>query len=87
MPIKNNGRQTDARVKIERAIVLHVLNNDRQTLSTHADLECELGDIAPDALNSALLSLERAGAIERSHETVWASHAAQRLDELGLIGV
>jgi hypothetical protein len=87
MPIKSGKRQTDAYVKIERAIVLHALDNDRQTLWTHAALERELSDVAPETLDKALLNLERAGAIERSCETVWASHAAQRLDELGLIGV
>lgn len=87
MPITSDKSQTDARVMVERVIVLQVLSDDRQTLWTHAELEHELSDVAPEALNKALLSLERAGAIERSRETIWASHAAQRLDELGLIGM
>lgn len=87
MPVENGKYLAGVCVNLERAIVLLALDNNGQTLWTHRELENELSDFTPEALNKALLSLERAGAIERSVETVWASHAARRLDELGLIGV
>lgn len=87
MPGQRNRSQADDPVKVERAVILQILSKGREQRLSHAELKRELSDIAPEALNKVLLSLARAGAIERSHETVWVSRAAQRLDELDLIGV
>jgi hypothetical protein len=63
----------------ERAIVLCVLDRER----THAELERIVGAGATDALKT----LAADGVVQRHGERVWASPAAYRLDELGLLAV
>jgi hypothetical protein len=72
--------------RLERAIVLQLLGGDREQRWSSARLETELG-AAPAVLDAALRRLERDGVLSLAEGEVWASRAARRLDELGLIGI
>jgi DNA-binding HxlR family transcriptional regulator len=87
MSEKSNRRWIDDPAIVARAVVLQILGEHREKRWSAAELERELSDLQPDALQEALLSLERAGVLERSGETVRASQAVRRLDELDLIAV
>jgi len=63
----------------ERVIVLCVLDRER----THTELERIVGSGTTDALKA----LAADGVVRRHGERVWASPAAYRLDELGLLAV
>jgi len=82
----NRGKVNDPAI-VQRAVVLQILGEHREERWSPAELERELSDLQPGALQEALLSLERAGVLERSGETVRASQAVRRLDELDLIAV
>jgi hypothetical protein len=83
------------RVGLERAIVLQLLRDDHERMWSHAQLAIELeselqagrAEIARRAVEEALKRLEREGVLGMSEHQAWASNAARRLDELGLIGV
>lgn len=87
MSEKCNRRWIDDPAIIRRAVILQILGEDCKKRWSAAELRRELYNIEPHALNNALLMLEHAGVLERAGETVCASRAARRLDELGLIGV
>jgi hypothetical protein len=87
MPSNSDTRRIDDPAIAERAVVLQVLAETGEDRLSRAALGQRLADIAPDALDGALLRLEHTGVLERSGETVRASDAARRLDELELIGV
>ena len=75
------------RRRLERAIVLELLGDDdgdrRRSEAQLADqLGCEQG-----ALDEALRGLAEAGVLNTEQQLVWASAAARRLDQLGLIGI
>jgi hypothetical protein len=82
-------------VALERAIVLQLLRDDHERMWSHAQLAIELeSELEPDraeigrkAVEEALRRLEREGVLGFSEQAAWASRAARRLDELGLIGV
>jgi hypothetical protein len=71
-------------VKLERAIVLQVLSEERRWSRT--ELAAELGADAT-GLDSALAALHGQGVMCLAENDVWASPAARRLDELELIGI
>ena len=73
--------------RIQRAVVLQVLRDDHHQRWTRAELESELSDVEPDAVNRAVASLATLGVIRVERDVVFASLAARRLDELELIGV
>ncbi len=73
--------------RVERAIVLQLLRDDHGGQWSVAELETELGDFVPLALNDAIAHLERQGVAMVEGEDVQASPAVRRLDELGLVGV
>jgi predicted transcriptional regulator len=73
--------------RVERAIVLQTLRDDRQTGWPRAELAAELGDADPIAVRKALMRLEEEGVIEFAGETVRASRAAVSLNELEMIAV
>jgi hypothetical protein len=81
------GRRLDDPAIVRRAVVLQILGEDREKRWSAAELACELYDLDRDALDNALGMLKQAGVLERAGETVYASRAARRLDELGLIAV
>jgi DNA-binding GntR family transcriptional regulator len=72
--------------RLERAIILQLLRADHEQRWSPAQLEAELGT-APAVVEAALRRLECDGVLSLSQGTVWASRAAWRLDELGLIGI
>jgi hypothetical protein len=76
----------DAR-KLERAIVLQLLRDDRAERWRVSDLAVEISDFALGALERALLRLEYAGVVCRDGENVCASRATRCLDRLDLIGI
>jgi len=87
MSDNRNRRQVDDPTIVQRAVVLQILSEDREKRWSAPELGRELYNLDPDTLDNALLMLEYAGVLERAGETVYASRAARRLDELGLIGV
>ena len=70
--------------KLERAIVLQLLSDERRWSRT--ELAAELGADAT-GLDSALAALHGQGVLCLAEDDVWASPAARRLDELELIGI
>jgi SOS-response transcriptional repressor LexA len=73
--------------RLERAIVSQTLRDDHDRRWSRAELGAELGHADPMAIDNALTRLQGEGVVELTDETVRASRAAQRLDELGMIAV
>ena len=72
--------------RLERAIVLALLSDEVDRRWPCARLAAELG-IDAEALARTLERLCRLGVVCVEDEHVWASAAARRIDELGLIGM
>jgi hypothetical protein len=72
--------------RFERAIVLALLRDDHEQRWSSAELAIEM-DAQASALAQALRALAEEGVLVISGEAAWASSAARRLDELGLISV
>jgi hypothetical protein len=76
---------------LERAIVLQLLREDRERMWSRAQLRTELeadrSEVGKEAVEQALRRLEGEGVLGMSEQAAWASSAARRLDELGLISV
>jgi hypothetical protein len=72
--------------RLERAIVLQLLRDDREQEWSTPQLAVEM-DLEAPALEHALGILERDGVLCLGQEEVRASRATRRLDELGLVGV
>jgi len=72
--------------RLERVIILALLNADGERRWSCAELAAELGAEA-QALQDALCRLSEAGVVCLAGTEVWASSAARRMDELGLIGI
>ena len=72
--------------RLERAIVLQLLRDDREQEWSGPQLAVEI-DVEAPALERALRSLERDGVLCLEQDTVRASRATRRLDELELLGV
>jgi predicted transcriptional regulator len=72
--------------KLERAIVLQLLRDDREQEWSSRQLAAEVDTQAP-ALEQALSSLERDGVLRLERDVVRASRATCRLDELGLLSL
>jgi len=95
MDTESKGSRATEEETLERAIVLQLLRDDHERMWSHAQLAIELeselepdrAEIARRALGEALRRLEREGVLGTSEHQAWASNAARRLDELGLIGV
>jgi hypothetical protein len=71
----------------ERAIVLQVLRDDRDERWSRAELEHEIYDIEPLAINEALERLREEGVVCLTGELVWASRCARYLDLLGMVSI
>jgi hypothetical protein len=72
--------------RLERAIVLQLLRDDREQEWSTQQLAVEMvAEVS--ALEHALRSLERDGVLCLGQQTVRASRTTRRLDELGLVGV
>lgn len=72
--------------KLERAIVLQLLREDRQASWSSQELLIELGNELP-AIEGALACLRDYGLISIDDEQVSASRATRRLEELGLLAI
>jgi hypothetical protein len=79
------GSEADRRT--QRVVVLQVLRNDRGNCWSRSELDDELGDLEALAIVRALGSLQEAGVLQVEGDSLSASRAARRLDELELIGV
>jgi hypothetical protein len=86
MHTESRGLRTADGSRLERAIVLQLLRDDRERRWSRAELRTEIDAEAP-AVDEALRGLSGEGVLCLAEEEVWASSAARRLDELGLIGV
>jgi hypothetical protein len=73
--------------RIERAIVSQTLREDRDDGWRRTELAAELGDADPIAIRDALTRLEAESVVELAGETVRASRAAMRLNDLDMIAV
>ncbi|HEY3946170.1 MAG TPA: hypothetical protein VGL78_13165 [Solirubrobacteraceae bacterium] len=72
--------------KLERAIVLQLLRDDREQKWSRRQLAAEM-DTQASVLEQALSSLERDGVLRLEQDAVHASRATCRLDELGLLSL
>jgi len=72
--------------KLERAILLHLLDQEGARRCSRARLASALGAPAP-ILQPALQRLSDAGLVCVEGNEVWASPAARHIDALGLIGI
>ncbi|HEV3319771.1 MAG TPA: hypothetical protein VG053_08600 [Solirubrobacteraceae bacterium] len=72
---------------LERAIVLQTLRDDRDDGWRRVELAAELGSADPIAIREALTRLEGENVIEFAGETVRASRATVRLNDLEMIAV
>lgn len=73
--------------RIERAIILQFLRDDHGDRWSCAELEVEISNVEPLDIRDALARLDQGGIAQISGESVSASRAARRLDELGLIAI
>jgi predicted RNA-binding protein (virulence factor B family) len=91
MDTESKGSRAVGEVALERAIVLQLLRDDRERMWSRVQLRTELdteeSKIGHEAVEGALQRLRQEGVLACTEEAVWASSAARRLDELGLIGV
>jgi hypothetical protein len=73
--------------RLERAIILQLLREDHERMWSRGQLMTELESDRSELVEQALRRLEREGVLGISEQAAWASSAARRLDELGLIAV
>jgi hypothetical protein len=85
MAEESNAGGDAAGRSLERAILLQLLSADSER-HPRADLVARIGGAA-QALDEALARLCEAGVICADGAEVWASRAARRVDELGLIAI
>jgi predicted transcriptional regulator len=86
MHTESRGPRAATGAKLERAIVLQLLRDDREQGWTSQQLATEMDTQAP-VLERALSSLELDGVLRLEQDAVRASRATCRLDELGLLSV
>jgi hypothetical protein len=91
MDIESKGSRAADGVGLERAVILQLLRDDHERMWSReqlmTELDCDRSQIGRDVVEETLRRLEQEGVIGVSAAAVWASSAARRLDELGLIGV
>jgi len=73
--------------RVERAIVLQVLRDDHGHHWSRAELEVAISNVDPIEISEALTRLDANHVVCVSGESVWASRATRRLDELELIAI
>jgi len=78
---------SDSNHQIERAIVSQTLSDDHDPSWSRAELETELACADTLAIGDAIANLADHGVVELAGETVRASRATVRLDELDMIAV
>ena len=77
----------EADPRVERAIILQFLRDDHGDRWSRAELEVEISNVEPLDISDALARLGQDGIVQISGESVSASRAVRRLDELGLIAI
>jgi ribosomal protein S19E (S16A) len=87
MQDQTNQIPSDRDRRLERAIVLQTLREDRGGGWGRAELAAELAGADPIAIRTALTRLEEEGVVESAGETVRASRAAMRLNDLDMIAI
>lgn len=87
MDRESKGSRAANSVGLERAIILQLLRDDHELMWSREQLMTELEPDRSEVVEEALGRLEQEGVLGLSDEAAWASRAARRLDELGLIGV
>jgi DNA-binding FadR family transcriptional regulator len=95
MDRESKGSRAASNTGLERAIVLQLLRDDHERMWSHAQLAIELeselesdqAEVGRQTVREALRRLEREGVLGMTEHQAWASNAARRLDELGLIAV
>jgi len=73
--------------RIERAIILLVLDEDHAEVWSRAEIEVAMSDIEPLAISDALACLAAEGVLRLDDEQVRASRCARHIDSLELIYV
>jgi hypothetical protein len=73
--------------RVERAIILQFLRDDHGDRWSRAELDVEIFNVEPLDISDALARLDQDGIVQISGESVSASRAVRRLDELGLIAI
>lgn len=73
--------------RIERAIILQFLRDDHGDRWSRAELEVEISNVEPLDISDTLARLDQDGIVQISGESIWASRAVRRLDELELIAI
>jgi hypothetical protein len=87
MDRESKGSRAAEDARLERSIILQVLDDEHESMWSREELMRELEDDRSEVVEEALKRLEQEGLLGLSEEAVWASRAARRIDELGLIGV
>ena len=87
MPREPNKLRCQADRRTQRAVVLQLLRDDHEASWARSELEAKLGDTGAQEIACALACLQEAGVVEPEGDSLSASPAARRLDELALIGV
>jgi len=87
MPRQRNKVRCEADRRAQRVILLQLLRDDHKDSWARSELDAELGGIEAPAIACALESLQEAGVVELEGDSLSASRAAWRLQELLLIGV
>jgi hypothetical protein len=91
MHTESKGSRTAEGRRLERAIVLQLLRDDRERTWSLARLRAELqanrSELGEEAVEKALGRLEGDGVLEVSEQAACAANATRALDELGLICV
>jgi hypothetical protein len=72
--------------RLERAVILELLDDEGEQRRSLAQLRQELGAGAEE-LEAAVAALAAAGVVCLSDGLTWAAPAARRLDELELIAI
>jgi hypothetical protein len=87
MDTESKGSRAVGDARLERAIILQLLREDHEPMWSRGQLMTELQSNRSELVEEALRRLEQEGVLGFSEQAAWASRAARRLDELGLIGV
>ena len=75
------------RSRVERAIVLQLLDSDHAERWSRAELEIELHDVEALAISDALEHLKTVGVLDLDGERVGASRCARHLDRLAIVAI
>ena len=86
MHTESSGSAALDGARLQRAIILQLLRDDRGRRWSREELGAELAT-EPPMLEEAITGLGGDGVLCADGGTIWASRAVLRLDELGLIAL